>query len=77
MPQADPPPTRPLAKILAAVFLIAPFVALLWVPSYSKDKPRLGGFPFFYWYQLLWVIITAVLIGLAYLLTRGSRRGSK
>ena len=70
MPEGDPPPTRPAAKVLAAVFLIAPFVALLWVPSYSREKPRLGGFPFFYWYQLLWVIITAVLIGLAYVLTR-------
>jgi hypothetical protein len=38
-------------------------------------KPRLAGFPFFYWWQLLWVILTAVFIGVAYLLTRqGGRR---
>ena len=33
------------------LFLI-PFVAMLWVPSYNRIEPELGGIPFFYWYQL-------------------------
>ena len=53
-----------------ALLLIAPFAVYLAVPSYARVKPRLAGFPFFYWWQLLWVIITAVFIGIAYLLTR-------
>ncbi|WP_221639888.1 DUF3311 domain-containing protein [Actinoallomurus bryophytorum] len=57
-------------RIVVAVLLIAPFVAYLAVPSYARVKPRLAGFPFFYWWQLLWVIITGVFIGIAYLLTR-------
>jgi hypothetical protein len=28
------------------------------------------GFPFFYWYQLLWVPITSLLIYIVYLKTR-------
>ena len=31
-----------------------------WCPTYAKDEPRLWGFPFFYWYQLLWVFISAI-----------------
>ncbi|HZP54292.1 DUF3311 domain-containing protein [Actinocrinis sp.] len=68
----QPSPTAPGRSILsplravAAVCLIAPFVAMLWIPSYNKTSPKLLGFPFFYWYQLLWVIITAVLMIVAF-----------
>jgi hypothetical protein len=70
MPEGDPRSTRPLVRVVVAVLLIAPFAAYLAVPSYAKVKPRLAGFPFFYWWQLLWVIFTAVFIGIAYALTR-------
>lgn len=43
-----------------ALLLLVPFVALLWVPFYNFGEPALFGFPFFYWYQLLWVPITSV-----------------
>ncbi|MGH9466139.1 MAG: DUF3311 domain-containing protein [Terriglobales bacterium] len=46
--------------------LLAPFVALLWVPSYSRLTPELWGFPFFYWYQLLWVFLTVALTWIVY-----------
>jgi len=45
------------------VLLLLPFVGLLWVPFYNCNWPRLFGFPFFYWYQLAWVPVTAVLTG--------------
>ena len=45
--------------------LIVPFVALL-APVYLKTEPALGGFPFFYWYQLAWVPISSLLIWLVY-----------
>lgn len=59
---------------VCSALLLAPFVALLWVSSYAKDSPRLWGFPFFYWYQFLWVIISAVLTWIAYLLVRRAER---
>jgi hypothetical protein len=34
----------------------------------------LWGFPFFYWYQLLWVFITAGLVSAAYRLVIGEER---
>lgn len=57
-------------RLIAAACLVAPFVALLWVPWYASDKPRLAGAPFFYWYQLAWVPGSAVLMAIAYRLTR-------
>ena len=53
-----------------SLLLLLPYVALLWVPFYAKSGPALWGFPFFYWYQFLWVPLTALLIGWAYWKTR-------
>ena len=63
-PAGGRPILSPL-RAVAAVCVIAPFVAMLWIPSYNKTNPKLLGFPFFYWYQLLWVVITAVLVAIA------------
>ena len=58
------------------LLLLLPFVGLLWVPFFNTDDfPALFGFPFFYWYQLLWVPITAFLIWLVY--RDGLRKGVK
>ena len=55
---AGPPANKPLLTV-AAVLLAIPVVALLWVGSYSRVEPTLAGFPFFIWYQLLWVFLCA------------------
>lgn len=56
----------PWAKLL----LLIPFVAMLWVASYNRAEPTIAGIPFFYGYQLLWVLIGAVIIGFVYALER-------
>ncbi|MFC5187727.1 DUF3311 domain-containing protein [Actinomadura harenae] len=71
-PSAGP---GPVSKIVAGVLLVLPFPVYLAVPSYAKITPRIAGFPFFYWWQLLWVVLTAVCIGGAYLLTRRNDGG--
>jgi hypothetical protein len=48
------------------VLLALPFVAMLWVSSYNRIDPMLFGVPFFYWYQLLWVLLSAAVIGIVY-----------
>jgi hypothetical protein len=32
------------------------------VPSYNRIEPELGGVPFFYWYQLAWVLLGAAIV---------------
>jgi hypothetical protein len=50
------------------LFLIQ-FVLLLWPPFYNKIEPSWAGVPFFYWYQLLWVIVGAILTAIVYFAT--------
>jgi hypothetical protein len=70
------PPRLPLGTVLLAGLLLAiPVVALAIVPVYAKATPKLWGFPFFYWYQFVWVLATAVLTYTAYLLITRARRG--
>jgi hypothetical protein len=48
------------------LLLALPFVGLLYPPLYAKVDPTLFGFPFFYWYQLAWVPVTAALTWTVY-----------
>lgn len=48
------------------VFLLIPFIAMLWPPFYNYRDPYFIGIPFFYWFQLLWIIITAILTAVLY-----------
>ncbi|MEU9195437.1 DUF3311 domain-containing protein [Streptomyces hundungensis] len=61
-------------RVVIALCLIVPFVAMLWVSSYAKADPALGGIPFFYWYQMLWVLISTALTMLAYKLWQHDQR---
>jgi high-affinity Fe2+/Pb2+ permease len=61
------------AKVAAAVILLIAIVVPLLVGTYARIEPRLFGFPFFYWYQLLWVVLAAGLSGVAYWLLKRER----
>jgi hypothetical protein len=57
----------------AWLLLLIPYIGLLWVPFYNRLTPDLFGFPFFYWYQLLFVPITVLLIYIVYRQVRDER----
>lgn len=69
----DAPPTDKTKMTLAGVLLVIPILALLWVPSYARTEPELFGFPFFFWYQFLWVFVCSALTYIAYRLTLSAR----
>ena len=75
MAEPRPARTRIGTWIVIAVLLAASLVGTLWVPFYNHTSPALGGFPFFYWYQLMWVPIVAILSAAAYLLARRTSGG--
>jgi hypothetical protein len=54
----------------ARVLLLLPFVAVLWVPFYNSIEPKAFGVPFFYWWQLLWVVLGTVVVGIVYRIER-------
>lgn len=51
-----------------------PFVGTLWVPFYDAVDPKLGGVPYFYWYQFAWIPVGAALTALVYFATRESEK---
>lgn len=52
------------------LLLLLPYPAVLWVPFYNSVDPVILGFPFFYAYQIGWVVITAALTAFVYFITR-------
>ena len=50
--------------------LTVPFIATLWVPLYAKTEPAIAGFPFFYWYQLVWVVLAALIVWIVLIATK-------
>jgi hypothetical protein len=57
--------------------LALPFLGLLYPPLYATEDPELFGFPFFYWYQFVWVPLTAGLTYLVYRKTRPPERPAR
>jgi hypothetical protein len=80
-PETPPTPIRPQvvtpSRVVAGVCLAIPLVAMLWVSSYARLTPEFIGIPFFYWYQMAWVFISAGLTTIAYLLVRREERARK
>jgi hypothetical protein len=60
-------PSRKRRFRLVHLLLIVPYVAVLWPPFYDHAEPSLAGVPFFYWYQMLWIAIGALILLPAYL----------
>lgn len=67
------PPANKTLLAVAGVLLALPIVALMWVSSYSRAEPRLWGFPFFIWYQFLWVFLCSGMTWTAYKLVLKAR----
>ena len=72
-----PPRVLSPLRLFATFCVLAPTVAVIAVPTYDSATPKLGGFPFFYWYQLLWVVLTGILMVAAYFAIRTDERQRK
>lgn len=82
-PEVKPPeapgaaPVVTPVRVVIALCLFAPFVAMLWVGSYAKTDPAFIGIPFFYWYQMAWVLISTALTATAYVLWQRDQRARR
>ena len=76
MTQATSPPRRsviaahPLLSAGIAILIAADIFFALYTPIYSRLTPKLGDFPFFYWYLLIFMPVTSVALWLATLLQK-------
>jgi hypothetical protein len=51
------------------LLFVIQFALALWPPLYNSAEPYWIGVPFFYWFQLLLVIVAAVLTAIVYFAT--------
>jgi hypothetical protein len=47
------------------LLLLIPML-VLYVPLYNSVEPTLFGFPFFYWFQLLWIFVSMAVTAFVY-----------
>ena len=66
--ESDAPPVKRTRASWVRALLLIPFAATLAVPLYDRIEPTIGGVPFFYWYQLLWVVLAAAIVGVVFLI---------
>ena len=66
MTHSGPPRRHTGAWVLVTILLLVAVLGTLIVPIYARSSPKLGSFPFFYWYQLLWIVLGAAIIALVY-----------
>lgn len=60
---------------LVGVLLLIPIVTPLLVNTYARSEPELAGFPFFFWYQFLWIPLAAAITYTCYrIVSRQERR---
>jgi hypothetical protein len=61
---------HPITSLAIGVLVTAAILGTLIVPIYARETPMLGDFPFFYWYLLIYMPATALVLWIAMLLQR-------
>lgn len=67
---------RAVFRGIAYALLLGESIVILIPSIYGRATPKLFGIPFFYWFQLLWIIVGMVVTGVAYLLVEAADRGA-
>lgn len=71
-PESPPPDRRRVSGVLTSpwnLLLLLPLLGLV-TPWYNRTDPKLGGLPFFYWFQLVFVVVGVASVWIVYLATR-------
>ena len=71
-PSAEPPPRSRVSGLIVSpwnLLLLLPLLMLV-TPWFNRVNPRLGGLPFFYWYQFLFVVVGVACVAIVYVATR-------
>ena len=53
-------------SVPVVLMLLLPYAGLCFPALYARATPALFGFPFFYWYQFVWVTATSLLLYAVY-----------
>ena len=53
---------HPITSATIAILVVADIFFALYTPIYSRLTPKLGDFPFFYWYLLIFMPVTSFVL---------------
>lgn len=77
MPSTPSPSTQPPERGRGSGLIFSPWNLLLLLPLlmlvtpwFNRVDPRLGGLPFFYWYQFLFVVVGVASVAIVFVATR-------
>lgn len=51
--------------------LLLPLLNVFALPFYNTVEPTLFGIPFFYWYQLAWVVLCSIIVAIVFRMAHG------
>jgi hypothetical protein len=66
----SPVAAHPVTSAAIAVLLIALIFFVLYTPIYSRVTPKIGSWPFFYFYLLIFMPITSLVLWVVILLQK-------
>jgi Protein of unknown function (DUF3311) len=70
---------HPITSAAIAILVVAAIFFTLYVPIYARLTPKVGDFPFFYFYLIIYMPITSLLLWIAVQLQKrlGAGTGSE
>ena len=68
--RANPVLAHPITSLAIFVLVAAAILGTLIVPIYARVTPKVGDFPFFYFYLLIYMPATALVLWIAMMLQR-------
>jgi Protein of unknown function (DUF3311) len=64
---------HPVASAVITILVVADIWFSLYVPLYARATPKVGDFPFFYFYLIVYMPVTGVVLWIVYLLQKRLR----
>jgi hypothetical protein len=72
--QTNPVAAHPITSLAIFVLVAGAILCTAIVPIYARETPKIGDFPFFYFYLLIYMPVTALALSIAMLLQRRLRQ---
>ena len=66
----SPVAAHPVTSAIIAILILASVFFALWVPLYASSTPKVGDFPFFYIYLLIYMPVLGVVMWIVLMLQR-------
>ena len=64
---------HPVTSAVIAILIIAAIFFSLYVPLYASATPKVGDFPFFYFYLIAYMPVVAIVLGIVLILQKRLR----